>query len=149
MWIKKNILWGLLLLALIVLDLFTKSLAERYLVQALDVVPGFFKLAYGKNPGIAFGIPIPNAVMIILIPLLLTFIVVIFLRSCDMTKSFSKFVLALILAGGVGNLISRVTTGGVTDMIAFSFWPSFNLADSYLTIGTFLLIFFYGRIAKV
>jgi lipoprotein signal peptidase len=48
--------------------------------------------------------------------------------------------------GGLGSFISRLTEGAVVDFIAFSFWPSFNIADACLTIAAFLMIIFYGKI---
>lgn len=54
--------------------------------------------------------------------------------------------LALILGGAVGNLVDRifrgdgVLDGGVVDFIDLSFWPTFNVADSAITIGVVILI---------
>lgn len=47
---------------------------------------------------------------------------------------------ALILAGGVGNLIDRIIFGGVIDFIQIAWWPIFNFADSYLSIGVIWMI---------
>lgn len=55
--------------------------------------------------------------------------------------------LGLILGGAVGNLTDRIFKAGgsflggsVTDFIDFSFWPTFNLADSAITVGVALLL---------
>jgi len=52
--------------------------------------------------------------------------------------------LALILGGAVGNLIDRVIYGHVIDFIEFhwntAYFPSFNIADAAITVGTILLI---------
>ena len=48
--------------------------------------------------------------------------------------------LGLIFGGIAGNLIDRVRLGHVTDFIDVSFWPTFNIADSSLTIGVIMLI---------
>lgn len=42
--------------------------------------------------------------------------------------------------GAVGNLIDRLIFGQVTDFLDFYFWPVFNLADSAIVIGMFLLV---------
>ncbi|HYR47548.1 MAG TPA: signal peptidase II, partial [Candidatus Polarisedimenticolia bacterium] len=53
-------------------------------------------------------------------------------------------VLGLILGGALGNASDRVINGGgVTDFVNFHFWPVFNLADSAISIGVFLLIVGY------
>jgi len=53
--------------------------------------------------------------------------------------------LGLILGGGVGNLIDRVSLGYVVDFISWHYrdwyWPAFNVADSAITVGCGLLIF--------
>ncbi len=52
-----------------------------------------------------------------------------------------KIGLGLILAGTLGNLIDRVRFGYVTDFIDFHFWPTFNLADSGITVGTIIVAY--------
>jgi signal peptidase II len=48
---------------------------------------------------------------------------------------------ALILAGGIGNLIDRIIHGYVVDFLSFWSFPVFNFADCCVVIGTFLLLF--------
>lgn len=48
--------------------------------------------------------------------------------------------LGLIGAGALGNFVDRIFLGHVRDFIDFSFWPTFNAADSLITIGVILLI---------
>ena len=53
--------------------------------------------------------------------------------------------LVLIFTGGIGNLVDRITLGYVRDFIFFEFWysfPTFILADNFLTIGTFWLVIY-------
>jgi signal peptidase II len=51
--------------------------------------------------------------------------------------------LALIIGGAVGNLVDRVVSGAVTDFLDFyvgtHHWPSFNVADSAISIGIALM----------
>lgn len=147
---KKYIIWISLGVDLLIADLLTKWLAEQYLglEKSFHVLAGVLQLKLSYNPGVAFSIPIPNLVMIFLAPLLLTALVIIFVRSYSLEHPLAKTALMLVVAGGVGNLASRLARGAVIDFIDFSFWPSFNLADAYLTIGVFLMIAFYGKISK-
>ncbi len=137
---------AILAFSLTILDLATKWLAQQYLTSPAELWPGFFQLQLSYNPGIAFSIPIPNLAMIIATPFLLAGLWYGMERACNMRHAISKISLSLIVAGGVGNFINRIWTGAVIDFLDFSFWPSFNLADAYLTIGAFLLIVFYGKI---
>ena len=51
------------------------------------------------------------------------------------------FSLALIVGGGIGNLIDRVVNGYVVDMLDFRLWnPIFNVADVGVTVGCVLLV---------
>lgn len=49
--------------------------------------------------------------------------------------------LALVLGGGVSNLFDRLFRGCVVDFISIGVSPSFNVADSAITIGVILLIY--------
>lgn len=54
--------------------------------------------------------------------------------------------IALILGGAVGNLIDRAFLGFVRDFIAFTFWPTFNIADMAITVGAIgLLIYLWKK----
>jgi len=52
----------------------------------------------------------------------------------------SALPLALIISGGLSNLIDRAYFGCVIDFIDLGFWPVFNLADIFITLGAILLI---------
>ena len=56
-----------------------------------------------------------------------------------------RFPFALILGGAIGNLIDRVFRGSVVDFIGFTFWPSFNIADTAISIAAVLLAYQYIR----
>jgi len=51
-----------------------------------------------------------------------------------------KFGILLIIAGGLSNITDRIIHGCVTDFIDLKFWPVFNLADIYITIGAIIII---------
>jgi signal peptidase II len=146
--IRWNIFWFLGAATLLALDLTTKWLAESYLVQkTIEIIPGILKLNFNANTGIAFSVPVPNFTMIILTPVLLAALTWLVIRQCNIGSPITKTILTLFVAGGLGNLINRLTLGAVTDFISFSFWPSFNLADSYLVIAALLLLTLHGKIA--
>jgi len=149
---KLHKMWMLISIGSIVAilaDQLTKYLAQtNFTEQPLVLISDFLVLRSSFNPGIAFSIPVPNALMILITPLVIAIICSIVIKDFDIQKRHTKIILALLLAGGFSNLIDRIIHGGVTDFIAFSFWPSFNLADSYLVIAGFLLVWNYGRIER-
>lgn len=114
----------------------------------LDQASKWFILAHFPgyvifNSGIAFGLPVPNIVLLIGIPLLLAGFLY---WSLTQKKSPDYFLLStlysLILGGGLSNYLDRVFRGSVVDFIDLGFWPSFNLADSFLTVGIIGLVIY-------
>jgi signal peptidase II len=91
------------------------------------------------NSGIAFGIPVPLIVLYISIPVLLLFLLHIFLKILHVTRVQSLF-FGFIFGGGFSNYIDRIGDGLVTDFIDLGWWPSFNVADSFIVIGVVGLI---------
>lgn len=135
-----------LIICLAAADALSKYAAQKFLQEPLQIIPNFLQFYASKNTGVAFSIPVPNTVMLLLTPLLLAVLIYAIALTCQLQKNITRAALLLITVGGVGNYFDRIRHGGVTDFIDFSFWPSFNLADSYLTVGVFLLIVFYGKI---
>ena len=92
------------------------------------------------NPGSLWGL-FPNATS--LLAWLSVLVVGVFLYNYDnIQKSDLKVKIgsALIVGGAVGNLIDRILYKGVIDFIRIGWWPSFNIADSAISIGVILLI---------
>lgn len=137
MGMKKNTTQTLILtLLLILLDQSTKYLAVKY-------------LPFSKNTGIAFGLPIPQTILIITNIALLIIIVYIAKKELNFNNKYTQILTAAILAGGLSNLTDRLYHGYVIDFIHVPIWPSFNLADIYITAGILLVIIFYGKIKKI
>ena len=57
---------------------------------------------------------------------------------------YLKISFPMIIGGAIGNLIDRITTGQVTDFLDFTLikWPVFNVADSFVVIGTIILSYY-------
>ena len=115
------------------------SLPEGYSLFRL----GFFSITNVHNTGAAFGL-FPEQSLVLAIFAIIAAIVVLFfvlyghryfpwLESISVTLTFG-----LVLGGTVGNLIDRFRFGYVTDFIDFGFWPTFNIADSAVTVGVIL-----------
>lgn len=115
--------------AFALIDQFSKFFLEKY---------GWLSLT--ANPGIAFGIPIPNIAVVVATLVLIPIIIIVAIKELPIQKTIPQFALALILGGALGNLIDRLTHGYVIDFISIWEWPSFNLADAFITTGILLLI---------
>jgi lipoprotein signal peptidase len=107
---------------------------------------GFLDLVYIENYGSAFGLFANQTFLLIVITLASLLTILLFLHFLSPTTTLNVVSLSLILGGAVGNLIDRLRFGCVTDFIYFhihSFfrWPAFNLADTAIVIGIFVLIY--------
>jgi signal peptidase II len=136
--------------------------------ERIPIIGKFFRLTFIENPGLAFGFDpgLNMKLWISLFSLVASIGLMIYfylIRNKDFTLRLS---IAFILGGAVGNLIDRMFYGvfyhyaplfygSVVDFLDFDFfkfnlfgryldrWPIFNFADSAVTIGVLILLFFY------
>ena len=104
-------------------------------------------MTYVTNDGMAFGLSMPGGRSILLIlSILLTIFIFWFLWQERNGHALVRIGLALILAGAFGNLLDRVLYGKVVDFLDFMIgdfhWYIFNVADSAVTIGMVLFIYY-------
>lgn len=108
------------------------------LLAALDQ---FLKILFLKNSvcnkNIAWSIPIAPGAFYFFWLIIFLFLICYFLKS---KNHFEKMVLIFIFAGAISNIIDRILRGCVVDFIDLKFWPVFNLADIYITMGIILLL---------
>lgn len=107
---------------------------------------GFIRLTYLTNAGGAFGLFINPRFLLVLTAAVGILIVLIYLHYLPSGRALHVG-LGLVLGGALGNLIDRLRFGAVTDFIDVRLfgdfhWPAFNLADSAITIGVFILAYF-------
>lgn len=121
------------------LDQLTKFFAKN-LASSIEIT-SFFSLAYRINTGAIWGIMQGYNQLFGLISILAVTGIIYFFNKEKLTLWPQAF-LALILAGAMGNLVDRVMFGHVIDFIEFSFWPTFNLADSFITVGILSMILY-------
>ena len=126
-------------------DNYIKYFVRLNNIQETVIIENFLTIDLTYNTGIAFGLLSDKTN----ITFLLSLIVLIWLLT-QFNKveknSLELYSLILILGGAIGNLGERgynlitLNDGKVTDFIELLFIPSFNFADSYITIGICLLI---------
>tara|TARA_B100000378_G_scaffold219650_1_gene182980 strand:- start:777 stop:1232 length:456 start_codon:yes stop_codon:yes gene_type:complete len=104
----------------------------------------FLDLTHIHNFGISFGLfsgLISPWLLIILGLLVVGFIFYLMKSASDM---FEEWSLLIIISGALSNIIDRIFNGYVIDFIYFHykdfFWPAFNFADIYITIGIIMIV---------
>lgn len=144
-----------------------------YIGQKIPVIGDFFRITFIENPGLAFGIDIDSTIKlwITLFSLIASLGLIIYLYTVRNENFGFKLALAMILGGAIGNFIDRafygiiydyapLFYGKVVDFLDFDFlnltlfgrsydrFAIFNIADSSVTIGIFLLLFLYRNHGK-
>ena len=129
--------------AIVVVDQVTKQLAlDNLQDSALALIPRVLALRLAYNPGGAFGI-LQSAPWLFLIAGFVI-VAVILVWAGRLEEPWLITPLALVLGGGLGNLIDRLfrdLDGRVVDFIDLSFWPTFNVADMAIVSGVILIAF--------
>jgi signal peptidase II len=140
-----------LILGIIALDQIVKAwvAATIPLYSVKTVIPGFFDLTHIRNSGAIFGLMSRSGnrgVTLAIAGLSLAALGMVgyyFIRT-PASQRFAKWSLALILGGALGNQVDRLFRGSVVDFaelhVGRFHWPTFNLADSCITIGAVSLI---------
>lgn len=142
--------WLFVSLGVIVLDQWTKWLVEVHLPHhsGQPLIPGFLNLTHVRNTGVAFGLFASEGLgggtwLLTLLGLAALTAVGVYFWYAPVRDRLLLVALALVVGGAVGNLIDRVSSGAVTDFIDVyvgdHHWPSFNVADSAISIGIVLM----------
>jgi len=136
-------------LGVLVVDQWTKWMIEVHLPphSTAPLLPGVFNLTHVRNTGVAFGLfastGAGSAGMLTALGLCALAAVGFYFWHAPSRDRTLLVALALVVGGAVGNLIDRVTSGAVTDFLDLSLgvhhWPSFNVADSAISIGIVLM----------
>lgn len=121
------------------------QVSKRIITSWLDLgeswpSEGFFRITYGTNSGTAFGLFPNHTTLLIFVSLVAIGFLVYFYRAHAMPSLLLRFAIGLQLGGAFGNLIDRVLNGKVVDFIDVGPWPIFNLADSSIVVGIFILM---------
>ena len=121
-----------------------KSKKFSLLALTLILLDQLTKYFFGttKNYGAAFGILQGWKLLFVIISF---FVIGFILYYKDKIEGYGYYGLILLFSGTIGNLVDRLVFGYVRDFIDLGFWPSFNLADSFNTIGVILLIIYFWK----
>jgi signal peptidase II len=137
--------------SVVLFDQMTKWLVAQKIAlhDAVDVVPGFFRLSHVENQGAAFGLFSDSTsewkvAMLILFSIAALAVVSALLWKNGNAMNATAIALSLVFGGALGNLWDRVSSGRVIDFLDIYYrqhhWPAFNVADSAIVVGALLLL---------
>ncbi len=150
--------WFGLSLLIIALDQLTKWIATAQLVpyQPYAVIPGALNWNLAYNAGAAFSFLADQdgwqRWLFALLAIGVSAILGVWLLRTPRNDWRTALPLALVIGGALGNLVDRLRFGHVIDFIQVYYqqwsWPAFNVADSAISIGAVLLVWFGFRAGK-
>lgn len=124
---------------LLLLDQISKIMARMFFTVDRETLAPF-QFEFTENTGIAFSIPFPPFLLILLT------LVILGILSWAMIKEslleWEEVGVVFIFSGALGNLIDRVFLGSVTDFIKILGFPIFNFADIWITAGIVILLWY-------
>ena len=141
--------WLWVAVVVLIVDQCTKLLADAMLAmhQSVELLP-FLALRKAYNTGAAFSF-LGDASgwqrwFFIILALVVIVILLAWLRRLPPGDTRVRLALVLILGGAAGNLVDRIVYGHVIDFVDVFYgswhYPTFNVADSAIVLGAFLLL---------
>ena len=135
--------------AVIIVLVLAADLLSKYMIagnsalHSIVVIPGFFHITYAENTGMAWSLLSGQTAFLALISAAAVGAMLWYLLTKHPDKLTST-ALSLMIGGALGNLFDRLLLGYVRDFLDFYIFgydfPIFNIADSALCIGVFLLL---------
>ena len=145
--LKKILFFILASSILVFVDQYSKYLAIINLKnnKPYDLIKGILQFYYYENEGAAFGILQGQRILFFVVTIIVIIAIIYYYIKIPFTKKYYPLisVIILIFSGAIGNFIDRILKGYVVDFIYFIpiNFPIFNVADSYITVSCFALLF--------
>lgn len=151
----RNVSFFLPALLAVTADQLSKIWIRSYPEEQVIFKAGFFQIIHTHNTGAAFGLFQGQSFALTIVGLvsvtaLLAYAIFFYRHFPLLNNRLSNLALGLILGGTLGNLIDRLNPnlGGVTDFISIGIWPTFNIADSAVVVGTIIFAYTLLRLAQ-
>ncbi len=123
-------------------DLASKSVAERTLTvgEPLGMAPLHLKLFYNTGVAFSLGASLPPWTVAAATGLIMVVLAWFILASESAMTVVSRVGAAMLLGGALGNFVDRLDGRGVVDFMHSGWFPTFNLADVFVTVGATLMV---------
>ena len=137
----KRFIYPLIAVIVIAVDQFTKYLVRTNMQPGdrIPVIGNWMSIYYVQNTGTAFSMFSGNRfVTVFLTSALIIFCIIFIVKEARAGHTLIPVLFTFVAAGGVSNMIDRLTLGYVTDMISCGSFAVFNVADIGVTCGCVL-----------
>jgi len=140
---QNNLALALVAISIIIVERIVKFyITENIRIgESIPVIGNLLMITRTENIGAGFGI-LSGQNWLFIGAAILVFVLVIYFYPIIIYNKNLVFASAFIIGGTVGNMMDRLFFGHVIDFIDLSFWPTFNISDLALTIGTILLFIY-------
>lgn len=139
-----------MIILIIALGLFLDRISKLWALKALYpdkeivIIKNIFSFEYLENRGAAFGIFQNKQILLAAVTIIVTMVIIYYLFKYRPKSLLLKISLAMIISGAFGNLFDRLVYKYVVDFILWHYkdvyyFPTFNVADMFVTCGTALL----------
>ena len=135
----------LIFLLLVLFDILSKYIVFNYIdLYQFIKITYFFDITHIHNFGVSFGLfagTIPALVLVIIGLFVTAFVLYLYINSSEFLERWGLFI---IICGAIGNIVDRSINGYVIDFLYLHinqyYWPAFNFADIYISIGIIMII---------
>lgn len=138
-------MYYIIIIVAVLLDQIVKYMIRTNmdLYESIPVIDGVFHITYIQNTGAAFSMFSGHTGLLALITVIITIGILVYLFKLRKDGHWGLMLsLCLIVAGGLGNIVDRVSLKYVVDFLDLRIWPIFNLADVYVCCGCGLLVIY-------
>lgn len=141
----KFLVYYLIVVLIVGLDQLVKGIVivQIDLFEKIPVIPGVFDITHIQNDGAAYNLFSQMPIILIVMPALVMLAGLVYIGYAYKEKeSILMISIAMIIGGGLGNLIDRISKGYVVDFFDIHIIPVFNVADIFICTGCGLLFIY-------
>ncbi len=141
----KLILYYLIVALITCLDQIVKVfiINQVDLFKKISVIPEIFDITHIRNNGAAYNLFSQMPILLIVMPGLIMFAGLVYIGMTHKKNNILLMIaIAMVIGGGLGNLIDRISKGYVVDYLDIHIIPVFNVADIFICVGCGLLFIY-------
>ena len=141
----KVLLYYLIIVLITGLDQMVKGIIIKSvdLFEKIPVIPGIFDITHIRNDGAAYNLFSQVPMLLIVMPAVVMIAGLVYMGYAHKRNNpILMIAISMVIGGGLGNLVDRITKGYVVDFFDIHIIPVFNVADIFICVGCGLLFIY-------